>query len=82
MQDWTVISLYSHAARFPSISSQERHSEKIQGNNPPQVHQEIRQIRGVTHEENQENKWERKNNSMGGRETGKKKKTWKLENTT
>lgn len=74
MQDWTVISLYSHAARFPSISSQERHSEKIQGNNPPQVHQEIRQIRGVTHEENQEKSGKEKIIRWGEEKQEKRKK--------
>ena len=74
MQDWTVISLYSHAARVPSISSQQHHSQKIQGNDPPHVNQEIRQIRGVTREENQENRWERKNNLMGEEKQEKRKK--------
>ena len=74
MQDWTVISLYSHAARVPSISSQQHHPQKIQGNDPPHVNQEIRQIRGVTREENQENRWERKNNLMGEEKQEKRKK--------
>lgn len=73
MQDWTVISLYSHAARVPSISSQQHHPQKIQGNDPPHVNQEIRQIR-VTREENQENRWERKNNLMGEEKQEKRKK--------
>lgn len=38
----------------------------------------FRQIRGVTREENQENRWERKNNSMGEEKQEKRKNTMEI----
>ena len=50
MQHWTAVSLDSCDARFPSRSSQEHHSQKTWGNDPPFVNQVRQQIRGGTHE--------------------------------